>query len=96
MLLDQKLSELSSKGLRNWFEENIAFRFLENAPNFSTFDPALPGGLGFSAAYDPRHKRILFTKKDFKAISRINPGGTFDFSNPTHTYEHAFEHTLSP
>ncbi|WP_261047234.1 hypothetical protein, partial [Streptococcus mitis] len=74
LLLSQGLKEISATGMRNYFEENIEIQlnkqwqrlFSEEYPQNN--QPSLINGIGFITTYDPRHKRIIITKKDYKII----------------------------
>jgi len=67
-LFNDKLSEISNLGLRNWFENNLPLQLLAQFPLVPSDNPANPSGIGFTVAYDKRHRRILFSKKDYKKI----------------------------
>lgn len=88
-ILSDSLKEISNTGMRNWFKKNIALHWEEQYRDlFGTdleTDPAFENGAGFQAAYDPRHKRILLTKKDFSLLDpeRIETEDDIDFSDPT-------------
>lgn len=74
-LLGEGLKELSLKGMRNWFEENIQINLNNQYKKIKGIDypynnqPALKNGIGFFTAYDPRHKRIIITKKDYECLN---------------------------
>lgn len=67
--------EISQIGNRNWFEQNIKSNLNEQWNTLYDEDypyynqPYLFNGIGFITAYDPRHKRIIITKKDYKIIN---------------------------
>jgi hypothetical protein len=81
-LLSNELQELSNAGLRNWFEENLTLElpleyYKENEEIYPLiYQPSLQNGVGYIVTYDPRHKRILLTKKDYS----LNTGNTDDFT----------------
>jgi len=90
-VLDQQLKELSDNGLRNWFTENInlnldkQYRKLFGKDYPLTNQPAIKNGTGFFTTYDPRHKRIIITKKDYQCLNPnvFNPllYPTYDVNN---------------
>ena len=89
LLLSQGLKEISATGMRNYFEENIEIQlnkqwqrlFNEEYPQNN--QPSLINGIGFITTYDPRHKRIIITKKDYKIIeeSTFNPNQTYNLTD---------------
>jgi len=89
LLLSQGLKEISTIGMRNYFEENIEIKLNKQWQKLFKTDypgnnqPSLINGIGFIATYDPRHKRIIITKKDYKIIeeSTFNPNQPFNFTD---------------
>lgn len=83
--------EISLQGMRNWFEENIELQldkqwkklFGEEYPKVN--QPALINGIGFITTYDPRHKRIIITKKDYKIVEENSflPNQPFNLTDST-------------
>lgn len=68
-LFNDKLTEISNQGLRNWFENNLEFNLDPIVANVLSKDnPSNPIGVGFNTIYDKRHRRIIFSKKDYKAL----------------------------
>jgi hypothetical protein len=94
-LLTDTLKELSNLGLRNWFEENIPLNlplqyYTETGLEYNLFNqPSIKNGVGYITTYDPRHKRIIITKKDYVLKSEITdledyalcPEGNIVFEN---------------
>lgn len=80
-LLGEQLKELSDNGLRNWFNENTNISLNKQYKEITGKEyplnnqPALKNGIGFFTAYDPRHKRIIITKKDYFCLNKnlFNP-----------------------
>jgi hypothetical protein len=72
-----KLRDIS-EGNRNLFEETIkdtfSKQFFENLGLEYPFknNPANPFGTGYLATYDPRHKRIIITKKDYRYLGNFS------------------------
>tara|TARA_R100001594_G_scaffold102334_1_gene137051 strand:+ start:6330 stop:11804 length:5475 start_codon:yes stop_codon:yes gene_type:complete len=72
-MMTDKLQDISVQGLENWFKDNLQFE-LESINNLDAcsstlFDNPI-SGIGLTAVYDPKFKRILLTKKDY---SLVNP-----------------------
>tara|TARA_R110001592_G_scaffold135278_2_gene351467 strand:+ start:3849 stop:10256 length:6408 start_codon:yes stop_codon:yes gene_type:complete len=64
-LVKDKIEEISSIGMENWFKDNIKFELEDYGYIGCSIDnPSL--GFGFHSVYDPKHKRIIFTKKEIK------------------------------
>jgi len=80
-IVSDKLEEISNKGMRNWFQNNLNF---ENTQQ-SSYDTAFNlGGSGYTTAFDEDNNRLLLSKKDLK----LNTTLYTDVSVPT-TYEEA-------
>lgn len=62
--LSDKLTEISDKGLRNWFEENTDLQLTKAFP--SANNPYKHAG--FITTYDSRHRRVILTKRDYKPL----------------------------
>lgn len=66
-----KLQDISLKGMRNWFENNLkSFLTKQIYDKFGLqypYDnnPANPNGVGYLSTYDTRFERILLTKRDY-------------------------------
>jgi len=64
-LMQDKLNEISSLGMENWFKDNIPFA-LENYKWSSKCNMDNPiKGMGLHAIYDPKFKRIILSKREF-------------------------------
>lgn len=69
--ISDRAEDLAVKGLKRFFEENARFKLDEQFkavlgvpyPLYTTFHPL---GIGFALGYDPYHKRVLITKKDYE------------------------------
>ena len=73
-LMKDKLDEISQLGLEKWFRENLDIELF----NFG-FDPVCNYdnpilNLGLHSIYDPKHKRIILTKKDLRPTDRFKKG----------------------
>lgn len=76
-LHSQGLKDISTIGMRNWFEENLKNNlgqemFELTGVNYAhDNNPANPVGIGYLACYDTRFERILVTKKDYSLIKTV-------------------------
>lgn len=66
-MMTDKLQDISNLGLENWFRDNLVFN-LESLVISSDclgylYDNPI-AGIGLTAVYDPKFKRILLTKRD--------------------------------
>jgi len=69
-LVSDSINELSSKGLRNWFQQNLGFAldgFLSEQDQASAKQDSScsVAGIGYTLYYDELNNRLLLTKKDF-------------------------------
>lgn len=79
-LFNDKLTEISNQGLRNWFENNLEFSLDPITISLlGTDNPSNPIGVGFTVSYDKRYRRIILSKKDYKPI----PNSGVVFNVPT-------------
>ena len=66
-MMTDKLQDISNLGLENWFRDNLAFNLESLMINSDClgylYDNPI-AGIGLTAVYDPKFKRILLTKKD--------------------------------
>lgn len=66
------LSKLSGEGMYNWFQENFKpflaeqFRELTGEIFPNQDNPNNIFGIGIHSVFDPRHQRVIFTKRDYK------------------------------
>lgn len=83
--------EISNIGLRNFFEENLKLQLAEQWQRLFSIEypnvnqPSLINGIGYFTTYDPRHKRIIITKKDYKIIEEksFNPNQSYNLTDST-------------
>jgi hypothetical protein len=73
LLLTDKLNDLSLTGIRNFWQENGELEYLKQfeqltSTKFPYISHASPIGVGYKTTYDPRHKRLLVHKRDFKLL----------------------------
>lgn len=77
-LFNVKLEELSheNSGMSQWFKQELPSHMLqsyynimgEDYPNTSTYD-FVNNGVGLIMYYDPRFKRLIISKKDYKPVN---------------------------
>lgn len=78
--------EISNKGMKNWFRENLPFRIktqFQDIPN-DMLDNALDG-LGIVMTWDDRYLRLFLTKLDAKVKSSITVWTGEDSSAPNNS-----------
>ena len=76
-LMQDKLTEVSNTGLENWFKDNLPFALEQYSFNATCLNKIFDNpiiGLGLTAIYDPKFKRILLTKKDLKPTADFITG----------------------
>lgn len=71
LINSQGLQEISEDGMYSFFQNNAKFSLVEELKEldyeFTNVDnPCNPYSIGWLVTYDPLHKRILFTKRDYK------------------------------
>lgn len=66
-----KLIDVSVRGMRNWFENNLKSFLSKQLYDLFKIDflngnnPANRDGIGYNSVYDTRYERVIFTKKDY-------------------------------
>jgi hypothetical protein len=60
--------DITLKGMRNWFAENLPFNIKDQLPNFEVDSHTSKNGVGLQAVLDPRHNRIILHKKDYRLV----------------------------
>lgn len=83
-LMDQGLKEIGQAGIRNWLEENLEIEFAIQFKRLTGIEypcqePVTDKGIGIRTVYDPRHRRLIFHKRDFSftAYGFSKFGGAF-------------------
>lgn len=77
MFNGEKLVPITQNGMSNWFSENLELKshrdyYTKNKKDPYYFDnPQNINGAGYLIGYDPRHERILLTKRDFQISDTI-------------------------
>lgn len=80
-----KVSELSSKGLSQWFKENLPLKLKEQFRCLGMdYNCELPNtnGIGVVSTYDPRYHRLIITKRDFRVLNESLFGGIYSVGDP--------------
>ena len=80
-IVSDKLEEISNRGMRNWFQNNLDFENTQQASYDTAFNL---GGSGYTTAFDEDNNRLILSKKDLK----LNTTLYTDVSVPT-TYKEA-------
>lgn len=76
-LLTDTLEPISNNGIYNWSLDNMKFKLVEDfqslmsdyeeTAKFERFrNNASPEGIGFHSTYDPKHDRVIITKRDYR------------------------------
>jgi len=88
---ESPVKQISLKGMKNFFENNMSLEFNKAYKNKYGVDyplynqPSIKNGIGFHIGYDLRYKRLLITKIDYKPLSYTfpnKPPNNYDFNNP--------------
>lgn len=87
-LLTDNLQDISQLGMRNFWQKNADFHFLKQfklaqGTDYSKYCLASPNAIGYAVTYDPRHKRVLIHKRDYKIKAEYETSFTVtDVDNP--------------
>ena len=83
-LMKDQLSEISQSGMEHWFRDNLNFALIDGNYGWNAQcavdNPIL--GIGLVSTYDPKHKRILLTKKDLEPTKEFIRGWNEVLSAP--------------
>ena len=63
-LMQDKLQEISKLGINTWLEDNMDFEIDKYSASSSCVRDNPIVGFGFHSVYDPKHKRIILTKRE--------------------------------
>lgn len=74
ILLTDTIKDISLDGMRNYFQNNAGLKFLDQfkkltGVDYTNLSTVSPYGVGYISTYDPRHKRIIVSKKDYTLTS---------------------------
>jgi len=99
------IDEISNKGMRNWFRENLPFNINRQFQDTMGYDfplsdnPTYNNGAGILTIYDPRHRRVIIHKRDFKVTDEYWGGELPAYPEPEMIYwnpdEERFEYYSS-
>jgi hypothetical protein len=64
------LNNISNKGMRIWFRNNLPFALIKDCPSFPHIDN-IANGIGLIAGFDPKFKRYILHKRDYKPIASL-------------------------
>ena len=73
-LMGEQLQEISAVGMETWFKDNLKFELEEYGftSNCNIDNPI--DGMGYHSVYDSKHRRIIFTKREFKPTDAFKDG----------------------
>jgi len=63
-LMKDKLTELSDLGMKKWFRKNLHFQLEDYGWKSKDFDNPIDG-FGLHSVWDPKHRRIILTKREY-------------------------------
>lgn len=97
-LLTDGLTEISQNGNRNWFENNLDLFFHKDFRATTGVDYQFDSStsdsynVGYSAVYDPRYRRYIVHKRDFKFTAKLKADyrGTYAPTNNPSGYQVGF------
>jgi hypothetical protein len=71
-LFNSQLSEISAKGMRNWFRENLPLKggVNDQVEGFNVTSHPHKSGIGYMGTYDPKHNRYILSKKYYRIIDQ--------------------------
>ena len=69
-MMADKLMNISDLGLKAWFRENLKFELEDYGLPPGCIDNPIEG-LGLHSVWDPKHKRILLTKRDLSPTTKF-------------------------
>lgn len=68
MCYSNSVNEVSKKGMKHWFAQNLPSQLLQAFPDYPLYDNPVKG-IGVQSVYDNILELIYFTKKDYKPIA---------------------------
>jgi hypothetical protein len=73
--MSSSMKEISLLGMNTFFEKELTLHLQKELSRINRVYPyratTHPLGIGFVSAYDPRYKRVLITKKDYKPLRPV-------------------------
>jgi hypothetical protein len=61
-----------TKGLSDWFSENLPFKLSQQIPGISKDNASNPNGIGLLCEWDEANRRWFLTKKDYSLVDPAN------------------------
>lgn len=83
ILISDEMTDLSLKGMRNFFQNNGAVKFNKQFKELTGLDApfsSTSAGIGYISTYDPRFKRLILHKKDYTILPEYEANFTYDRS----------------
>jgi len=71
-LMGQQLQEISAIGMEAWFKDNLKFELEDYGLKNDYDNPIL--GMGYTSIWDPKNRRIILTKREFKPTQAFKDG----------------------
>jgi hypothetical protein len=81
-LMKESLSEISNLGLSTWFELNLGYALEAYGFNPACGDDNPIIGFGLTSIWDPKHKRIILTKRDVEPTADFITGWNMTHTSP--------------
>ena len=80
--LTDRIDEISNRGMRNWFRDNLPLQLSKQLSDELSTDifydnPHHPALVGVTMAFDERYNRLILSKKDFKIKQSVIDAGNF-------------------
>lgn len=80
--IGQGLSELSRKGMKNWFRENLPFNILKDFPDYNIDNSY--HNIGIATTFDNKMDRYFVTKRDW--LLKTEYKGKVGYNSETHEF----------
>lgn len=86
-LLTNQLSDISLNGMRNFWQENGTLQldliyYKNNGTHYPNISTSSKNGVGYMTTYDPRFKRLIIHKKDYKPLTHFEASFQYYPTNP--------------
>lgn len=104
-IFNTKLEELTheNSGMTQWFKQELPSQMLQSFyqvmetdyPNTSTYD-FVNNGVGLIMYYDPRFKRLMISKKDYKPVNFVSEDNNIAGSTFFNSSENKWYYVSSP
>jgi hypothetical protein len=96
----QSLEEISRysggkpNGMDVWFKEHLPFKILRDFPDFSDYIDNNFAGLGITMGWDSKYRRVIITKKDYRATEGLSYVGNGVFED-TQTNQYTIQEAIN-